>query len=140
MDASTIPTWYGLRADYEEAKRREDAFAETYWNPLYEEERRRFPGSDHHNSARRAARMKWGEESGYEAATQFIEALQEHRCQLRDRLMTMPAPDKAALLWKLEHVFTPDDGEGPDASLPCWTLRYVQPTIDDFRRFLGDAQ
>ncbi|MET3287050.1 UNVERIFIED_ORG: hypothetical protein ABIC34_003871 [Sphingomonas sp. 1057] len=48
-------------------------------------------------------------------------------------LMTTPAPDNAALLWKLEYLFS-GDGQG---SVDPWSLDFCAQTIADFRRLLG---
>jgi hypothetical protein len=49
-------------------------------------------------------------------------------------VMETPAPDLAALRWKLDRLLEPDD---PDASTPCWNKDYVRQTIEDYQRLLG---
>lgn len=62
------------------------------------------------------------------------ERLCEAMCAAEDRLMMqIPAPDHAALLWKLEKLLEVD----PDRSTPPWAGFYVTQTIADMRRILG---
>lgn len=49
-------------------------------------------------------------------------------------LMTMPAPDLAALRWKLDRALMIDDG-----ALANWSEWYVRQTIADVARLLGPA-
>lgn len=54
-------------------------------------------------------------------------------CDLEAELMAMPAPDIAAVAWKLGRIFTPND-EGFTSS---YGHKYVQPVLDDVRRLSG---
>ena len=49
-------------------------------------------------------------------------------------LMDLPAPDLAALRWKLDQTLR-IDGD----STPCWSAEYVRQTVADFRRLCGEA-
>lgn len=51
-----------------------------------------------------------------------------------DRLMQMPAPDRAALRWKLDLVFADCGG-----STGGWDINYLAQMFADYRRLLGDA-
>ena len=52
----------------------------------------------------------------------------------RWELIHMPAPDRLALLWKLEYLF-----EGSNGSLDPYGLDHLAQTIADCRRLLGEA-
>lgn len=63
-----------------------------------------------------------------------MDELGEEVSLAEDRLMAMPAPDRAALRWKLDLVFA--DCGGATGS---WSMFYLQQTFADYRRLLGDA-
>ena len=48
--------------------------------------------------------------------------------------MDLPAPHQQAVLWKLEKILLPQ-GNSEDPSTPCWSFAYVEPLLDDVRRF-----
>ncbi len=54
--------------------------------------------------------------------------------QLRWRLLTTPAPDVNAALWKFDYLFEPADGE-----TPAWNVEHenVRLAFSDVRRCLG---
>ena len=52
-------------------------------------------------------------------------------------LMATPAPDRAALLWKLDQAFEPDDDS--DSDVPGYSKTDLRQTFAEYRRFLGDA-
>lgn len=64
------------------------------------------------------------------------ERLVEVYTDAEDALMAMPAPDRAALRWKLDRIF---EVSGGSESVPSWTRRYLAPTIADYQRLLGSA-
>ena len=51
-------------------------------------------------------------------------------------LMELPAPNLAALRWKLDHILEPDSGSD---ETPGWSMGYVRQTIADYRRLLGEG-
>lgn len=51
-----------------------------------------------------------------------------------EELIAMPAPDRAALLWKLEYLLK-GDGNGIDP----WTMSFVAQTVADCRRLLVEG-
>lgn len=55
-------------------------------------------------------------------------------CDARWALMRMPAPDRPALLWKLEYLL-----EGSNGSLDPYTLENVAQTVEDMRRLLVEG-
>lgn len=55
-------------------------------------------------------------------------------CDARWALMRMPAPDRAALLWKLEYLL-----QGSNGSLDPYTLENVAQTVEDMRRLLVEG-
>lgn len=54
-------------------------------------------------------------------------------CDLEAELMAMPAPDIAAIGWKLGRIFEPDDA----GFTSSYGHKYVQPVLDDVRRLSG---
>lgn len=51
------------------------------------------------------------------------------------RLLNLPAPDNAALRWKLDRVLEAH----PETGLKPWAASHLRQTIADYRRLLGDA-
>ena len=49
-------------------------------------------------------------------------------------LIALPAPDRPALLWKLEYLL-----RGDGDSVDCWSVDFVAQTLADCRRLLGEA-
>jgi hypothetical protein len=68
-----------------------------------------------------------------DAADERSEALTERFLEARDTLMDMPAPDLAALRWKLEQL--PEN----DGDLAPWTGAFVRQTFADVARLLPPA-
>ena len=62
------------------------------------------------------------------------EALIDEMVNAEGVLMDMPAPDRAALRWKLDIVLEPGE-----EFTPSYSANYVAQTIADYRRLLGDA-
>ena len=61
------------------------------------------------------------------------EGLADHKSEIDHHLLNSPAPDRAALLWKLEHLLEVED----DGSISPWTGKMVVQTLADARRILG---
>lgn len=55
--------------------------------------------------------------------------------KLEGDLMAMPAPNRAALRWKLDHLMDDNDGEW----MASHSVGYVRQTMADYRRLLADA-
>lgn len=70
---------------------------------------------------------------GMDEAEAKMEALGERQYETEWALLEMPAPDSAALLWKLEKLMLLEDG-----SCPPWGGRAIGPALNDARRLLGD--
>lgn len=49
-------------------------------------------------------------------------------------LIALPAPDRTALLWKLEYLL-----KGDGDSVECWSLDFVAQTVADCRRLLVEG-
>ncbi|WP_439538677.1 hypothetical protein [Sphingomonas sp.] len=64
--------------------------------------------------------------------TDRLDYLCERYCDLEDRLMTMPAPNHAALRWKLEKLL-----EIGDTGTSAWAKFYVEQTHRDIARLLA---
>lgn len=55
---------------------------------------------------------------------------------LIEKIMAMPAPNADAVRWKLDYVLDTKDGSFSDSYAPS----YLEQTIADYRRFLGEAR
>lgn len=53
-------------------------------------------------------------------------------------LFKQPAPNRGALLWKLERLFG-EDACGADGFSAGWSVTVIEPLMTDARRLLGDA-
>lgn len=74
------------------------------------------------------------EATGMDAANDHSEALTDRMMEALDTLLEMPAPDLAALRWKLDQ-FMPNDGHGSSA----WDAGYLAQTLADIARLLPPA-
>ena len=78
------------------------------------------------------------EASGFTALNENIDDEGERVSEAIDALIQLPAPDAAALLWKLNYIIASEiDDEGEGGSTPCWSGAFVAQTIADMRRILG---
>jgi len=66
-------------------------------------------------------------QSGYAAAEDLEERLQDQLSAATSSLITMPAPDVPALLWKMEYLL---DGS-------AWSEEFLHQTLADARRLLS---
>jgi len=64
----------------------------------------------------------------YEAQPQYDEALCDEMLSLRYELAMIPAPDLAALRWKIEMLWKDEDAPA---------RRYIEAVLADVRRLLG---
>ncbi len=101
---------------------------DTHWSPVVR-----------HKAA--AVRKTWlayrhqHELLGLDTASAECDRLCEVQCDLEDRLLTTPAPDRAALQWKLEHLCG-EEAMGDDAFAPAWCARWINVLMEDVRRLL----
>lgn len=58
------------------------------------------------------------------------------QCSIEGTLIEMPAPDRPALLWKLERLFGPEAWDGNDFS-PAWCAKWMNTVMNDARRLLA---
>ncbi len=66
---------------------------------------------------------------------ELTEQSADEEAAAHDQLMEiMPAPDLAALRWKLEQLLRSDAYDGE--CIPAWTLEHIAQTIADVRRLL----
>lgn len=75
----------------------------------------------------------------YEACTDETGAEQrDSLCDIENdarwEIIKMPAPNRPALLWKLEYLF-----QGPNGSLDPYSLALLEQTVADCRRLLGEG-
>ena len=76
---------------------------------------------------------------GIDAICARSDRLGELVSEFETRLLDMPAPDHAALAWKLDHLLTPYGQEGDKSTAP-WAEATVAQTLADYRRLLiGEA-
>jgi hypothetical protein len=72
---------------------------------------------------------------GWDAACEESERLCSVQCDLEHELVVMPAPDQAALLWKLEHLFGLE-ARNEDDFCAAWCASFINTVMEDARRFL----
>lgn len=76
------------------------------------------------------------ERLGTDAAGEESDRLCDAQCAIEGTLIQMPAPDQAALLWKLERLFGPEARDADDYA-PGWCAEWMNVVMDDARRLLG---
>lgn len=69
------------------------------------------------------------------AVTDEMDRLTEEADDLRWAVMKVPAPDRAALRWKLEHVLR-DDGSG---GITAYARSHLDQTLADIGHLLGEV-
>lgn len=75
-------------------------------------------------------------ELGYDTASEESERLCNAMCEREGELLEMPAPDREALLWKLDRLFGPDTREQDDFCA-SWCPQWINAMMDDARRLLA---
>lgn len=86
----------------------------------------------------RDAEAKHDHDSGYEAANDRSDKLSDSESEASSALMEMPAPDLAALRWKLDYLT--EEARHPEGSLGCYSHRFVSQTLADIARLLPEAK
>lgn len=86
--------------------------------------------------SRDAATYRLAEAYNLDALGNRSEQLAEAEDEAEARLLALPAPDIAALAWKMLQLLTPD---GHDNFTPSWSGEYVAPVLADARRLAGRA-
>ncbi len=56
--------------------------------------------------------------------------------ELSIQIMAMPAPDNAALIWKLDYILEPND---KNDSTPSWSKDFIEQAVADYRRILTEG-
>lgn len=129
---TSASAWAAMMALYLSAKSDADEFERDRFGPLCDERSRIWP--DIARCVReRSAQDRWGQQRGFNEAAEQMESLIDVLCEREDALMSFPAPDTQALVWKLDKLLEPDVYEG---STPCWNKAYARQTIEDYRRLL----
>ena len=72
-------------------------------------------------------------QSGFRAASERYESLTDAISDASDLLMAMPAPDAAALRWKLDQL------KNKDGSFAAYSSDYMRQINEDIARILGPA-
>ena len=75
----------------------------------------------------------------YNAATDQVERLCNLMCDRERDLLLMPAPDRSALMWKLERLFGPEV-RNEDDFCDSWCPEWINAVMDDARRLLSDRE
>lgn len=78
----------------------------------------------------RARAQRWMEESGFNAACDRSDKLGEQIADLTGDLISEPAPDRAAALWKFRHLYT-----GVNAGT-AWCEDFIAQANLDIEHFL----
>lgn len=86
-----------------------------------------------HADWREAARKRLYAVHGLDRLDERSEALGEAAFDLETLLMGLPAPDVAALTWKLERLIVWD----AEDFTPSWSRDYAEPALADARRLAG---
>lgn len=121
--------WDEARSDYDRIKREDDAFLPT-WKALSAQFKAECEGIPA-NCADRAERIRAiATRLETDAADDRAERFGDEICDAASRLMEMPAPDLAALRWKLDHLT--DQGQKWD----CWSDDYTSMVRADIARLL----
>lgn len=76
------------------------------------------------------------DELGIQAVDDESERLCDIQCDLENRLLEIPAPDTAALLWKLDYLFGPET-LGNKNYCDAWCARWIAVLMHDARRLIG---
>jgi hypothetical protein len=77
--------------------------------------------------------------SGYNAASDRSDRLGDVCSEIENELIETPAPDRAALLYKMERLFGPE-ARGVDNSCPAWCAAWINTVMADAHRLLsGEA-
>lgn len=72
---------------------------------------------------------------GWDTASDELDRLCNEQCDRESELITMPAPDLAALRWKLEQLFGTERREPGDFS-PSWCASYMNAILADAARLM----
>lgn len=87
----------------------------------------------------RRARQEALVASGREEACDVYDAAWDLENRTRCHLMSIPSPDRAAALIKLELLFGAEEMEAEGGFSPSWAADYINPALADFRRLLSEA-
>ena len=75
---------------------------------------------------------------GYDQAEEEWDALGSRVSDAEDALLALPAPDAAALRWKLDRLTV--DVREHAGSLPAWSSEYLSQTLADIARLLPEGR
>lgn len=135
-EISTSDHWYVSRCRKDVAALDEGRMRLDPLPDLIEHERQMralVAADDERNATIAAIRARYG----IAALDDRSEALGEQICESQSTLMDMPAPDLAALRWKLDHITQEAREKG--GSLPCYSNDYVRQTFADMARLLPEG-
>jgi hypothetical protein len=75
----------------------------------------------------------------WDAMNDKYDALVEETCAAESVVITTPAPDHDALLWKMERLFGPDVRPDEDSG-DCWCAEWMNSVLADARRLLAQGR
>lgn len=113
----------------------QQAEGKTWWSKDREATKRDYRAALDSVQAYRDAELLHGRNSGFDAAEEHYDALTDAEIEAQDRMLATPAPDLAALRYKLGFIFA---DEGSETITP-WSQNYIAQTKADISRLLGDA-
>lgn len=76
---------------------------------------------------------------GFDATGEESDRLCDAQCAVEGSLIEMRAPDRSALLWKLERLFGPEAWDGDDFA-PAWCAKRMNAVMEDARRLLDKQE
>jgi len=121
------------RSDLDQLERSfADAHGKTWWAPDPDARKAAFREGIAQIRRWRRAREEATRRLGYDLILEQSDAACDAYSAAEGALIAMPAPDNAALLWKLEKII--DDCDGTTSP---WSVEYVAPVLADARRLLS---
>jgi len=143
--ANPRAAWDVAMAQYVKAREAAAAYHTGTYNPVYARYKQwadqhvgEFPGG-HHNGNAAAEWKARSDQNPHTTAYGFVdeeyERLIDIESDAQGGLMETPAPDRKALLYKLDYLLDSSGTESTDS----FTAEFVAQTVADYRRLLGDA-
>ncbi|MBT2185545.1 hypothetical protein [Sphingobium nicotianae] len=123
--------WDSTMRKWQTAKAKGHTFDMEYVDPLYEAEKAAFGrGHIYPDDPRYDEVCAWRDKRNYEAIHNRCEELADAEADAHVALLRMPAPDTAALRWKLDQTIE-EDGE-----IALWCEEIALAIQADYRRLL----
>lgn len=110
------------------------AVGEEAWNRIVGQINAMPPGRN--NPLSEARRREARARLGFDDASRKQDALCDALTNRLDDAILTPAPDRQALLWKMERLFGPNARKANEAATP-WCAKWVNAVMADARRLLA---